>query len=211
MAKVDVAQFFQKKLVLDLEELQKLCKGRSRCSLFRDLKSLGYFSSYNHAGKFFTLSHIPKFDERGLWECRGARFSRVGTLKNTICRLVNESKEGFLYKELKHLLQIRVENTLIELIAKELISRVKYGGAFLYLSHDKDTATTQLSQRQKIESTQLLEVTDKQIVIEIFLELLKTDLWDVGNIADKLRARGVGVEERKIESVLKNYNLAKKK
>ena len=211
MAKVDMAQSFQRKLVLDLEELQTLCKGRSRRSLFRDLKSLGYLSSYSHAGKFYTLKHIPKFDEWGLWDCRGARFSRFGTLKATVCRLVAESKEGFLYEELKQLLQIRVQNTLNELIAKELISKVMYSSVFLYLNQDKDTATSQLSRRQKAQSTLLLEVTDKATVIEIFLELLNTDVWNVANLVKRLRARGVMVEKRQVEYVLTSYNLAKKK
>jgi hypothetical protein len=124
---------------------------------------------------------------------------------------VAESKEGFLYEELKPLLQIRVQNTLNELIAKELISRVRYGSVFLYLNQDKDTATSQLSQRQKAQSTLLREVTDKATVIEILLELLNTDVWKVANLVKRLRTRGVRVEKRQVEYVLTSYHLAKKK
>lgn len=206
-------QVFQRDLVLDLEKLQKLCKGRSRRSLFRDLKALGYLSSYSHAGKFYTLKHIPKFNKWGLWDCRGALFSKFGTLKTTVWKLIVQSKDGLLYEELRQMLRIRVQNTLNELIAKELISRVVHGGVFLYLSTDQETAASQLSLRKQKDQIELPAEApvDKEIVIEILLELLKTDTWDASNLVKILRARGVTVKKKHIDNVLQSYNLSKKK
>jgi hypothetical protein len=50
-----------------LSSFKKATHGRSRRSLFRDLASLGYLTSFTHAGRYYTLADIPQFDERGLW------------------------------------------------------------------------------------------------------------------------------------------------
>jgi hypothetical protein len=36
-------------------------------TVFRKLSQLGYRASYTHRGRFYTLSDIARFDDRGLW------------------------------------------------------------------------------------------------------------------------------------------------
>lgn len=62
MSDVKLEKLFQRRLVMDIHTLKKLCTGSSRRSLFRDMAFLGYISSYSHAGKFYTLRTIPDFD-----------------------------------------------------------------------------------------------------------------------------------------------------
>ena len=110
--KINLENEFRRKLIIDMQTLQRLCKGRSKRSLFRDLSLLGYFSSYSHAGKYYTLTNIPNFDEYGLWHYKDVSFSKNGTLKSTIGFLIDDSMVGFTHRELTMLLRVRVQNTL---------------------------------------------------------------------------------------------------
>ncbi len=56
-------------------------------TVFRKLGELSYRTSYSHRGGFYTLESIPRFDEHGLWGCRGAWFSRQGTLLSNSSRI----------------------------------------------------------------------------------------------------------------------------
>ncbi len=92
-------KFFRRRLIMNMKTIQRLCKGRSKRSLFRDLSSIGYLSSYSHAGRFYTLVDIPRFDNYGLWHYEQVSFSKNGTLKSTIHILV-EKKYSNHWKEL---------------------------------------------------------------------------------------------------------------
>ena len=82
--KINLENVFRRRLIIDMQTLQRLCKGRSKRSLFRDLSLLGYFSSYSHAGKYYTLTNIPNFDECGLWHYKDVSFSKNGVDYNDI-------------------------------------------------------------------------------------------------------------------------------
>ena len=67
-------ELFQENVVMTMDHL-KLLTGRPRESILRDLRGIGYYSSYNARGKFYTLGSIPEFDGLGLWRYRQAYFS----------------------------------------------------------------------------------------------------------------------------------------
>jgi len=52
----ELIQLFKKDLLLDMKSIQKSYPSRSRCSIFRDLHEIGYISSYNKAGRYYTLN-----------------------------------------------------------------------------------------------------------------------------------------------------------
>ena len=81
-------RLFRRFPVADLNTLSRTLDTESRMSVFRRLKTFGYFSSYTHAGSFYTLSHIPQFDDYGLWMHQGIGFSKEGTLKATLLKMV---------------------------------------------------------------------------------------------------------------------------
>ena len=71
-----LTRLFQRQSVADLATLSAALKTSSRTSVFRRLSVLGYLSSYSHAGRFYTLRHIPQFDRDGVWQHQGVCFSR---------------------------------------------------------------------------------------------------------------------------------------
>jgi hypothetical protein len=83
-------------------------------SVLRRLSALGHLSSYSHAGRYCTLRDIPQFEGDGLWQHQGVGFSRDGSLKTTVERLVEQSDAGRTHPELHPRRQVRVHNTLLD-------------------------------------------------------------------------------------------------
>ena len=209
-ARIDLQKVFRRKLIIDMQTLQRLCKGRSKRSLFRDLSSLGYFSSYSHAGKYYTLTNIPNFDEYGLWRYKDVSFSKNGTLKSTIQFLIRDSMVGFTHRELKMLLGVRVQNTLNDLTKNSEISRERLGSVFLYISAGKKEGSLQIVQRRKqIDGTYQIRPLDLHSTIEVLLELLRSDDWHPRKISHHLQAKGFPIKKAQVEEVLAMYNLKK--
>lgn len=208
--RINLENLFRRKLIIDMQTLQRLCKGRSKRSLFRDLSLLGYFSSYSHAGKYYTLSDIPNFDEYGLWRYKEVSFSKNGTLKSTIGFLVEGSMVGFTHRELTMLLRVRVQNTLNDLTENCAISRERLGNVFLYISADKKEGALQIAQRRKqIDGIDQIRPLDLHSTIEVLLELLRSEDWHPRKISDQLQAKGFPIEKVQVEEVLAMYDLKK--
>jgi hypothetical protein len=81
---------FHQNLVLDLPTILQAFPGRSRCSIFRDLKAIGgHLSSYNHNSRFFTLADVPRFDANGFWQSPRKGLSvRLPRTEDTPCTLM---------------------------------------------------------------------------------------------------------------------------
>ena len=108
-------RLFAQRPVADLPRLASALGTRSRMSVFRRLSALGYLSSYTHAGRYYTLASVPEFDADGLWHWEHVGFSRDGTLKATIERVVETSGAGHTQRELQLRLGVRVHNPLLQL------------------------------------------------------------------------------------------------
>ena len=127
---------FKAHLVLRLNEVMEHLH-RSRTSTIRYFKEAGYYTSYNCAGEYYTLSMIPSFDENGLWKYKGAYFSLHGSLRDTATVLIGKSKCGYTHEELRDMLGIRMYNTLLGLVNDGLINRKEIGGEYVYVSCDQ--------------------------------------------------------------------------
>jgi len=207
---VQLRAFFRRKRVVDMEFLESVFPNRSRRSLFRDLSSIGYCSSYSHAGQFYALAGDPDFDQNGLWHSKGISFSRFGTLKATVQILIEKSKAGYTHGELKAILRIRVQNTLNDLITESIIIRESFEGFFLYLSSDKRKAKSQESTRQlQLKKEDRGLPLDLGSIIEVLLELLRSNEWDSKKISTRLRKKEVSVSRIQILEVMTHYGLKK--
>ena len=108
--------------VAKLDELSRALRASGR-TVARALKKLGYHSSYSHAGKFYTLVDVPRFDRNGLWFHEDVGFSQYGTLLATLDRLVRAAEAGHTHEELRSLLRLRVQNSLRGLVKAGRIGR----------------------------------------------------------------------------------------
>ncbi len=207
-----IEKLFSRNKVVTIEALKNTLNTNYSKTVFRYLKEIGYLSSYNNAGKSYTMSNIPRFDEWGLWHYKSASFSKFGTLKSTINSLVVNSHKGFTHGELKQLLRCRVQNSFNDLIKNNIISREFINGLYIYVSTDQVKAADQISHREESSGTGKSQAvnTELPIIIEILLELLRSSIWDTGTIAKGLHVRNVPVTEQQVKEVLHFYDLKKK-
>jgi hypothetical protein len=102
-------------------------------TVVRKLAQLGYRTSYSHRGGFYTLDSIARFDAEELWGCRGAWFSRHGTLLATAQSLVGEAPAGYFAHELEARLHVSVKDPLHQLVNQRRLDRQLLGPLYLEL------------------------------------------------------------------------------
>jgi hypothetical protein len=103
-------------------------------SVRRFLTQIGYYRSYTHNGKWYTLRHTPQFNREGLWHHRDIGFSRHGSLTATICHLVGRGPAGLSARELAQNLQHPCHAVLTHLHQERKLDRLKIQGEFRYFS-----------------------------------------------------------------------------
>ncbi len=132
----------------------------SRITVFRNLKEIGYTTSYNRNGKYYTLLEIAKFDESGIFDHKGILFFRDGGIQ-----------------ELSNKIRTRVSNQLHQFVRKYLIIRKKYADFYVYYSIDDTNHQKQISNREKelkIPSTKEdSEISSEKKTIRILLEIIQ--------------------------------------
>jgi hypothetical protein len=211
-AKAALQRLFRRTPVVELGELYRALQTRSRMSVFRRMKEVGYLSSYTHTCRFYTLCGIPQFDAFGLWHYRDIGFSRAGTLKASVVDLVDSSPAGRTPRELHELLRVRVNNALLDLAHARKIRRESSGvERSLYVSVDEARGYEQLARRIDAGASQGGQPSD--LVIEVLLELLDAATVDAApdDVAQRLNARGVGATAEQVRQVFERYKLGRKK
>lgn len=209
-AKTALRKLFRRTPVVELDALFETLQTRSRMSVFRRMKEVGYLSSYTHAGRFYTLREVPQFDAFGLWRHRDVGFSRAGTLKATVVEAVDQSPVGRTHAELQELLRVRVFNTLLELVRAEKVRREALASrGALYVSADKTLACEQLERRLKAGPT----TTTSAWVIEVLLELLHGATVEARpvDVARRLNSRGLSITVEQTREVFDRYKLGGKR
>jgi hypothetical protein len=127
-------KMFHQNKVLTLDIIAEVLGTTVKMTILRKLKKLSYHSSYSHAGKYYSLNEIARYDENGLWSFNRIHFSVNGTLINTIIYLIDRSESGYFASELKKILKVRVQDTLFKLYSNQKVYRKQINGEYLYLS-----------------------------------------------------------------------------
>jgi hypothetical protein len=202
---------FRRYGIMDLATLFTVLKTQSRMTVFRRLSAIGYFSSYSHAGRYYTLRDVPQFDADGLWQYQGVGFSRFGSLKSTVEHMVVESDAGRTHSELHVRLQLRVHNTLLDLVRNQRISREPYAGQYLYVNPDSRIAALQVARRGRQEAVVAAAPLPPSIVIEVLANLIQGAAVhaDPNLIAARLTTRGISVSLEQVDAVFSKYGVKK--
>lgn len=206
-------KIFHTHRVMDIQSLREQLGNRSPRSIFRDLASEGYSTSYTHSGKYYTLEHIPRFDLDGLWFYQDIGFSKYGTLKNTLIQLVDCAEIGKTHDELKKQLRVRVHNTLLDLVHGTKISRSRIEHIYVYVSTDEHRANQQIQRRRSLATAarKTIELPPELIRIEIFAEVIRNSNIKMGPaaISAQLVSRGVQVSIEDVKNLFTFYDLKK--
>jgi hypothetical protein len=207
---LDVVQAFRGPRVLTLE---KACRRLqvSRSTVLRRLAEHGYYSSYNHSGRFVTIDEVADFDARGLWICRGARFSKQGSLKETINYLVDNSAHGMTHDEVATVLGVRAHNTLRTLVQEARIRRERLGPTFVYLSRRASIRREQVGRRKAVVAASRKPRPTSHQVIATLLELIKDPQASRQQLVVRCQHRGVSISGELLDAIFQKYDLDKKR
>lgn len=196
--------------VLTLPELSRRLEC-SRTTVLRRLKEHGYYASYNHRGKFMTIDEAARFDSHGLWRCKAARFSKRGTLKDTVLDFVQTSREGMTHEELATLLAVRVHDTLLNLVKEGGIRRQRLGPAFVYLSGKRSVERQQILRRKEsLKGLRRPHATCRQKIATL-LELVQNPKVRREDIMLRCRRSGVMITQELVDVIFEEYKLDKKR
>jgi len=207
-----VADLFHRTPVLDMPSIERSVPDRSRRSLFRDLEVLGYLSSYTHTGRYYTLASVPAFDADGLWCYQSIGFSRDGTLKATVKRLVETAEEGRTHRELQLRLGVRVHNPLFDLVEHKQLGRETVAREFVYLAAQRARAEAQLEKRRAgvvAGATARPPALEVEVLVEV-IHGARVPVPDAAEVAARLAARGVHAPIPEVAAVLSRHGLGKK-
>ena len=187
-------------------------------SVFRRLKVMEYLTSFTHAGRYYTLPDIPKFDKLGLWFYQDVGFSSAGTLKSTIVDIVHSSEDGMTPKEMLNLLRLHVpnslHNTLHELTKNKKLERHRLQRLPLYTSIDFDIAQNQMTRRERIKSRSLIPaVPSIEETIAVLVEDLRAGkvLALPSTVSARLTAQGMAITVDKVKQIFSQYGLKAEK
>ncbi len=202
---------FGKRHLADIDTLFRTLGTRSRMSVFRRLREIGYLSSYTHTGRYYTLAEIPDFDEHGLWRHEEIGFSRFGTLKATVVHRVVHAEGGCTRGELEALLRVQVFSTLHRLIIARELGREMIGRTYLYVCSDEERARCQLDARQQRMESETLGSTrpSDEVVLLVLVEALHASegLPTAPVVAERLVARGEAVAIEQVEHIYAEFQL----
>jgi len=200
-SQTELCRIFKRKKCYTIDELTKKLN-YSQISTRRFLKQAGYYSSYTHNSKWYTLKSIPNFSKRGIWFYQNIGFSLHGNLTQTILHFIDSSTQGLTVKELYECLAVPCYTILNLMSKRKQIERLKTVNGFVYLSIDFEKKQKQTSLRVPLPS-------DTEAVL-ILVEFIKHPDYSILEIASTLTKQGIPCESDTIERLFSHHNLKKK-
>jgi hypothetical protein len=178
----------------------------SAVSLRRFLSQIGYFSSFTHNGKWYTLKSIPRFSRDGLWFYQDIGFSRAGSLTNTLVALIDTSPAGMTAQQLGKKLRCRCHSVLVGLCRRGRIQRQRQPRSHIYLSADAKLSQAQLKAMSPGVSIQL----PAEIAVLVLAEFIRKPASGPGQLARWVSAKaGVSIAPEQISALFAQYGIKK--
>jgi hypothetical protein len=187
---------------------QKL--GCALISVRRHLKHVGYFRSYTHNGKWYTLRDSPRFNRDGLWHRKDIGFSKFGSLIATIVHLVARSPSGLSARDLGQKLQHPCHALLTNLHKTQVLDRVQIAGEFRYLSTEEQTNHRQRAQAALLPSPLPASSLSTQAALWVLVEHIKNSALSFEQLAARLQEqRQLSVSPQAIRQFFREHDLKK--
>lgn len=177
-------------------------------SVRRFLTAVGYYSSFTHNGRWYTLRSIPKFNRDGLWFYYEIGFSRAVSLTKTVIALTANSPAGLTAEQIGEKLHCRCHTVLFQLHRKKKLQRQKTGRSFVYLTADFRTAARQ----RQIISTHNAQIQQlpAEIAVLILVEFIRNPEAGFAQLVKTIkRSSKVTVEIAQIKRLFQKYALKK--
>jgi hypothetical protein len=184
-------------------------------TVFRALKSCGYYSSFNHNARYYTLAQTPRFDAHGLWFYRSIGFSRHRTLPDTLVALVCEAPAGATAAELSDRLRTPVANLLPRLAQQSLLARRALGRQTIYLAPEAPRQESQWQQRRQPDPGPaapaiLPDHLPVPLVLAVLVEWIRAPEASPEQLCRVLRGKGLTLSPQQVQGVADHFLLKKK-
>ena len=171
---------------------------------------IGYFRSYTHNGKWYTLRDAPDFDRDGLWHFKGIGFSKHGTLTTTIGYLVGRSPAGLSASELTQKLQHPCHAVLTQLHQGGRLDRLQLAGQFRYLAPDQELNGRQREQAAGAQPPNPTHSLSTQAALWVLVEYIKDPGLSFEQISLRLQEqRDLSVAPESIQRFFQEQDLKK--
>jgi len=206
----ETIKLFKQKKIMTVLELSK----RMDCSIPTIRKRLSQwrtYTSYNKNGRYYVLPRVPRFDEHGLWEYRGVRFSRFGTLKQTVIQLVTASEGGLSASDIGTVVGIDPRSFMLQFRDSPEIRREKIEGAYIYFSGTAADYRVQKKTREAVAAEQALPLPSDSEAIAILVDILKHPRTTIQESAGRMRRKKISVGEQAIRGLLDYHAVTLKK
>jgi hypothetical protein len=201
-------KYLRNRKVVTLDELA-LHLDRSQRTIQRRLAGWQVINSYNGNGKFYTLESTPKFDANGLWQYKGAFFSRFGNLTATFVQLVENSQAGLTASEAGNLIGLRPSSFLWHLRNNPALKREKRRGLFVYFSSIPSRYNEQERGRDSMPKSGRLPTASE--AISILVERIKHPDLDTDELSRRLKNQKIFVSAESIHNLFIHHDLIVKK
>lgn len=173
----------------------------------RFLANIGYYSSFTHNGRWYTLFSIPRFKQDGLWFHKKIGFSREGSLTRTLVRLTEQSPMGLTAEQIGEKLQCRCHTILVKLYREGRLQRQKFGRSYVYLAVDEQTASGQRLAIPKTQATML----PAEMAVLVLAEFIRTPEAEIQQLAKTISRRtGVLIKREQVQVLFEQHGLKKK-
>ncbi len=200
---------FRREKIMRIDDIREIL-GCAVVTARKRLRSWHAHTSYNHNGTYYTLPQVAVFDNNGLWEWKGVRFSRHGNLRQTFTSLVAASRGGLGSSELGKILGMAPRSFLWHFRDIPGIRREKSGGEFVYFS---DIPQVRDRQQRKRNEGRLHRMTHEAIdstPVLILVDRIKHPDSTVESCASRLRKQGKRISAREVRLLLEHHGLQKK-
>ena len=157
-------KLFEDKLTYSSENLKKHFVCTHQC-IWENLKKVGYYSSFTHNSKYYTLADIPEFNDNDIWFHNDPLIGEIGftknkTASNLILSLINSSKAGLTERNITDIMKIRISNQLGDFVKKAEIRKQKIENEFYYFSIDEKQYNKQYAKLTGTDSLSLDKQSD---------------------------------------------------
>ena len=192
--------------------ISELCEkiNYAAISVKRFLKQLGYYSSFTHNSKWYTLDWIPHFNKDGLWFYEGIGFSKHGSLTKTMLHFIEHSQQGLSAKQLADKLSSPVYAVLNHLYKRGLIERLKTQPGFVYLSIDQDKKKQQIRRLQSLVAKPgKPNVLTAQAAVYVLAEFIKQPEASLAELSRAVAKKQVLATPEMIARLFEEHDLKK--
>ena len=203
-----LAELFKQQKCYRIDQLSRRLN-YSLISIRRFLKVIGYYSSFTHNSKWYTLRSIPSFDKNGIWFYQDIGFCRHGNLNQTIGRFIDKSFQGLTAKDLFNILSVPCHPVLNQMYKKKKVDRFNTPKGFVYLSVSESKKRLQLKRLQVLTPPKKIERLNPQTAVYVLVEFIKNPKASFFELSAAVEKKGVTASPQAVAQLFKDYDLKK--